>query len=41
MREKIAQEKVKVFIDGSNLYFRLKELGIKNKSKFNFRGLAK
>lgn len=29
-----------VFIDGSNLYFKLKSLEIKNLSRFNFRGLA-
>lgn len=29
-----------VFIDGSNLYFKLKSLDIKNLSKFGYRGLA-
>lgn len=32
-------KRVAVFVDGSNLYFKLKSLGIKNLSRFNYRGL--
>lgn len=31
------KERVAVFIDGSNLYFKLKSLGVKNLSRFNYR----
>ncbi len=34
------KKRLAVFIDGSNLYFKLKSLGIKNLSKFNYRGLV-
>jgi uncharacterized LabA/DUF88 family protein len=33
-------DRVAVFIDGSNFYNKLKDLGIRNTSKFNYRGLA-
>jgi len=33
-------KRLAVFIDGSNLYFKLKSLEIKNLSRFNFRGLV-
>ncbi|MEK9165648.1 MAG: NYN domain-containing protein [Patescibacteria group bacterium] len=33
----IPQKKIAVYIDGSNLYFKLKSLGIKNLSRFNYR----
>ncbi|MBI4252747.1 NYN domain-containing protein [Candidatus Uhrbacteria bacterium] len=34
------KERVAVFIDGSNLYYRMKELGILSISKFDYRALA-
>ena len=34
------KKRLAVFIDGSNLYFKLKSLEIKNLSRFNFRGLV-
>lgn len=33
------KKRLAVFIDGSNLYFKLKSLEIKNLSRFNYRGL--
>ena len=33
------KKRLAVFIDGSNFYFKLKSLEIKNLSRFNFRGL--
>lgn len=34
------KERVAVYIDGSNLYFKLKNLSISHTSQFNYRGLA-
>ncbi|OGH74147.1 MAG: hypothetical protein A3C90_03475 [Candidatus Magasanikbacteria bacterium RIFCSPHIGHO2_02_FULL_51_14] len=36
----MAKERVAVFIDGSNFYFKLKSLGLKNTSRFDFRKFA-
>lgn len=33
------KQRIAVFIDGSNLYFKLKAMEIKNISRFNYRGL--
>ena len=33
-------ERVAVFVDGSNFYRRLKELGVQNTTQFDYRGLA-
>jgi hypothetical protein len=33
-------DRVAVFIDGSNFYNKLKDLGIRNTANFNYRGLA-
>src|SRR6266487_2399080 len=33
-------DRVAVFIDGSNFYNKLKDLGIRNTPKFDYRGLA-
>ena len=33
------KKRLAVFVDGSNLYFKLKSLDIRNLSRFNFRGL--
>lgn len=37
------KDKIAVFIDGSNLFYKLRdsEIGIKNSSKFDYKGLAK
>jgi len=35
------KKRLVVFIDGSNLYFKLKSLEIRHLSHFNYRGLAK
>jgi uncharacterized LabA/DUF88 family protein len=35
------EERIIVYIDGSNLYFKLKNLYISHTSQFNYRGLAK
>lgn len=35
-----ATKRVAVYIDGSNLYFKLKELGLSELNTFNYRGLA-
>ncbi|HRH32812.1 MAG TPA: NYN domain-containing protein [bacterium] len=35
-----AKERLIIYIDGSNLYFKLKKLQISNTSKFNYRGLC-
>ncbi len=32
------KKRVAIFIDGSNLYFKLRSLEIRNLSRFNFRG---
>ncbi|MDO8462729.1 MAG: NYN domain-containing protein [bacterium] len=34
------QERIAVLIDGSNFYYKLKSLEVKNKRKFDFRGLT-
>ena len=34
------KERIIVYIDGSNLYFKLKNLLIPHTSRFNYRGLA-
>lgn len=34
------KEKVAIYIDGSNLYFKLKDLNIKNTLGFNYRGFC-
>lgn len=33
-------EKVAIYIDGSNLYYKLKDLKIENTTEFNYRGLS-
>ena len=35
------KEKVIVLIDGSNFYYKLKSLNIKNTTKYNYKGLAR
>ncbi|MEK7142774.1 MAG: hypothetical protein AAB785_01055 [Patescibacteria group bacterium] len=37
------KEKVAVFIDGSNFYYKMrdKEIGISNTTEFDYKGLAK
>ena len=37
----MTREKVAVFIDGSNLYYKLKDLEIQHTTEFNYLGLAK
>ncbi len=44
MEEKVKQSKPKrvaVFIDGSNLYYKLRDVSLKNMTYFNYAGLAK
>ncbi len=42
MSKERKEERIAVFIDGSNLYYKLrsKELGFKNLNKFNYKGLS-
>lgn len=34
------QKRVAIYIDGSNLYYKLKDLSIKNTTGFNYKALA-
>ena len=36
----MATKRVAIFIDGSNFFHKLRELGLVNLTKFNYKGLA-